>query len=208
MWLSDRVLFHLQNETEAVTGRAESRIWQLLWDHSVLLPLWVENDCRVKHRQELKLLAQCWITHPAGGSPLESFPALMENSVFWWDCLCSCSSYNQWSPFSLNFSPNKNKHGTKNNELSRFTGLAVWMCCWFILMGRSVDALFKCLEYHDNVVEVGHMFVMKGGRWKRYSDEPHDSLQDGNAGVCSLPLFLLFFPFWPFPWTLTIKTGP
>lgn len=38
------------------------------------------------------------------------------------------------------------------------------------------------------------MLVVKGGRLKRYSDEPHNSLQDGNAGVCPLPLFLLFFP--------------
>lgn len=35
--------------------------------------------------------------------------------------------------FSLNFSPNKT-NTEQNNELSRFTGLAVWMCCWFILM--------------------------------------------------------------------------
>lgn len=33
---------------------------------------------------------------------------------------------------------------------------------------------------------------MKGGRLKRYSDEPHDSLQDGNAGVCSASIS--FFP--------------
>lgn len=34
------------------------------------------------------------------------------------------------------------------------------------------------------------MLVIKGGRLKRYSDEPHNSLKDGNVGVA---LCLFFF---------------
>lgn len=52
------------------------------------------------------------------------------------------------------------------------------------------------------------MLVIKGGRLKRYSDEPHNSLKDGNVGVALCLYFFFFFPFLTISLNFHNQNGP